>query len=70
MDREWFEVIRGTTCISGLGAFLNEDAANSLAASCACDEEGPVDVVRCRRTTVRTFQRAVTVSSTEVSVTP
>lgn len=66
-DREWFQVCRlGTVLLDE----LNEDQANAGAERLAEESDSPTWVVRCRRTDVRSYQRQVTVSSTDMTVSP
>lgn len=68
MDVEWFELHRnGGLVPPDGGRFVNEEAANAAALEAAQDADDAVSVVRCRHTEVRRFQRAVTVSSTDVA---
>lgn len=70
MDKEWFEVTIGGTTADGQSKDLNEEAANTLAASWAESTDDAVCVVYNRRTEIRRFQRSVTVTSTDVGTVP
>lgn len=65
-DREWFEVVPETAPPSGQ-QYPNEEAANAAAQEAAAQTDGAVCVVRHVRTEVRSFRRAVTVSSTDMT---
>jgi hypothetical protein len=58
-NAEWFEV-------TGTGAeFSNEEGANAQARDAACGTDRAIEVYRCTRTLVRTYQRNVEIEVTE-----
>lgn len=68
-NREWFEVAAGGRSIDNY-EYPNEEMANAAAEDFASDSDGAVCVVYCRRTEIRQFQRAVTVTATDVGTVP
>lgn len=68
MDREWYEVHRGSA--SDEYEHPNEASANKAAQAWAEDTDDAVCVVYCRRTEIRSFQRRVTVTATDVASVP
>lgn len=69
-DTEWYEVWRAGGQLAGQNRSLTLDQASALAAEAAPEADEPVCVVQCLRTTVRTYQRQVTVTATDVAAVP
>lgn len=71
MDREWYEVhLNGAGLVAPGDPFANEELADEFAAEVAAESTVPVCVVYCRRTEIRSFQRQVTVTATDVASVP
>lgn len=66
-DAEWYEVWRAGAQLAGVHRTLTLDQANDFAAEAAPESDDPVCVVQCLRTTVREYQRQVTVTATDVA---